>query len=132
MPPAERDVRDTSFFLTRMANLMPNVVVGKDDDVVVGFAAWKSTQLGQLFLDPEYRGSGLAERLIEAAEQTLRDQGSYELELHCLVGNERAKRFYERMGWRVSEVMSEPVRGDAGGEHRDFWVMRKSLPSDTV
>lgn len=132
MPLAERDARDAGFFLTRMASLMPNIIVGEDDGVVIGFAAWTGSQLGQLFLDAACRGSGLAERLIEAAERALRDQGIHEAELHCLVGNERAKRFYERMGWRVSEVMSEPVKADAEGEQRDFWVMRKPLEPHSV
>lgn len=129
MPRPERDLRDAGFFLTRMASLMPDIVVGEDSGVVVGFAAWKGSQLGQLFLDARYRGSGLAERLVEAAERTLRDRRIHEVELHCLVGNERARRFYERMGWRVSEVLSEPVKGDAHDDQRDFWVMRKSLSS---
>lgn len=127
MPPAECDVRDAGFFLNRMTSLMPNIMVGEDDDVVIGFAAWNGSQLGQLFLDAAHRGSGLAERLIEAVELALRDQGVREAELHCLVGNERAKRFYERTGWRVSAVLQEPVRGGADDEQRDFWVMRKPL-----
>ena len=127
MPCAERQARDEHFFLNRMAALMPNVVVGTADATVIGFAAWTGARLGQVFLDASARGSGAADRLMEAAESELRDQGVQDAELHCLVGNERAKRFYQRRGWRVGGIMAEPVRGDEGGESRDFWVMRKRL-----
>ncbi|WP_171070415.1 GNAT family N-acetyltransferase [Methylobacterium terricola] len=127
MPRAERDARDERFFLNRMASLMPNVVVCEDAGTIVGFVAWTGSLLGQLFLDAHARGSGSARSLIEAAESGLRAQGVAEAELHCLVGNERAKRFYERGGWHVSEIMAAAVRGDMGGEQRDFWVMRKRL-----
>ncbi|WP_354456388.1 GNAT family N-acetyltransferase [Methylobacterium sp. 1030] len=127
MPHAEREARDEGFFIGRIACLMPNVVVGEDDGTVVGFVAWKGPLLGQLFLDAAARGSGFAQWLIEAAELGLRDQDVREAELHCLFGNVRARRFYERVGWRVHGIIAEPVKGDAAGEKRDFWVMRKCL-----
>lgn len=127
MPHAEREARDEGFFLDRMAGLMPNVIVGEDEGTLVGFAAWRGRILGQLYVDAAARGSGCAQRLMEAAEQGIRDQDVHEAELHCLVGNDRARRFYERSGWRVSGIAAELVKGDATGEERDFWVMRKRL-----
>ncbi|GJD60190.1 GNAT family N-acetyltransferase [Methylobacterium frigidaeris] len=127
MPQAERDARDEIFFLDPMTNLMPNVILCEDEHAVVGFAAWTGTRLGQIFLDASVRGSGFAQRLMEAAERGLRNQDVLEAELRCLVGNMRARRFYERVGWHVSETVAEAVRGDVDGERRDFWVMRKRL-----
>ncbi|MGW5959084.1 N-acetyltransferase family protein [Methylorubrum thiocyanatum] len=127
MPRAEREARDEGFFLGRIAGLMPNVIVGEDEGTVVGFVAWTGPLLGQLFLDAAARGSGFAQRLMEAAELGLRHQDVWEAELHCLVGNTRARRFYERVGWRMLGIIAEPVKGDADGEERDFWVMRKRL-----
>ncbi|MGU3558528.1 N-acetyltransferase family protein [Methylobacterium radiotolerans] len=127
MPHAEREARDESFFLGRIAGLMPNVIVGEDEGTVVGFVAWRGPLLGQLFLDAAARGSSFAQRLLEAAERGLRAQDIWEAELHCLVGNARARRFYERVGWRVHGIIAEPVKGDSDGEERDFWVMRKRL-----
>ncbi len=132
MPRAERDARDEAFFLNRMASLMPNIVVGQDERGIIGFAAWKGSRLGQVFLDPSARGSGLAQSLMTAAERGLRDQDIAEAELHCLVGNERAKRFYERAGWHVSAVVAEAVQSDTGDGKRDFWVMRKRLQPGTA
>jgi GNAT superfamily N-acetyltransferase len=128
MPYAECAARHEGFFLDRIAGLMPNVIVGDNQNTVVGFVAWKGSLLGQLFLNPAARGSGFSQRLMEAAERGLCDQSVQEAELYCLMGNERARRFYERMGWRVRAIAAEPVRSsDAGGELRDFWVMRKRI-----
>ena len=127
MPRAECDTRDESFFLNRLERLTPDIVVGKKSDAIIGFAAWRGPILGQLFLEVAARGSGLAQILLEAAERGMGDQGTFEAELHCLLGNERAKRFYERAGWHVSEIIAEAVKGDSGSEQRDFWVMRKLI-----
>lgn len=127
MPRAERQARDGRFFLDRMTSLMPNVVVCEEKGTIAGFAAWSGSRLGQIFLDASAHGSGAAQLLMEAAEREMRKQDVMEAELRCLVGNERAKRFYERVGWRASGIMAETVRGDADGERRDFWVMRKRL-----
>ncbi|AWN51284.1 hypothetical protein DK412_05865 [Methylobacterium sp. 17Sr1-1] len=76
MPQAERDARQECFFLNRMTGLMPNVVVCEAGSAIVGFAAWKGSRLGQLFLDASARESGFAQRLMEAAERRLRGQRS--------------------------------------------------------
>lgn len=127
MPPAERAARSLFFFIARIEGLMPNVVVADGGGGIVGFAAWAGQVLGQVFVDAEYRGTGVARTLMQAAEDGLRTQGLAEGELHCLVGNERARRFYERAGWRLIETITEPVRGEEDGSSRDFWVMRKRL-----
>jgi GNAT superfamily N-acetyltransferase len=127
MPEAERSARDEGFFFSRVEGLMPNIIVSEANGAIIGFVAWNGSLLGQLFIDAEHRGAGVAQLLMSVAECELLSQGSLEAELHCLVGNERARRFYERAGWRVCEVMTEPVRSEANDEGRDFWVMRKWL-----
>ncbi|MGU3420814.1 N-acetyltransferase family protein [Methylobacterium sp. D54C] len=127
MPYTEREARGESFFLDRLANVMPNVILGEAEGKIIGFAAWKGSLLAQFFLDVAVRGSGFAPRLMKAAEQGLYDDGIREAELHCLVGNERARRFYERSGWQVRGIIAELVRGDTDGEERSFWMMCKSL-----
>lgn len=127
MPSAERRSRDTTFFLNRIKSLMPNVIVEESDSSIVGFTAWRGAFLGQLFVNSAHRGSGMAGRLMQTAEHRMLQQGASEAELHCLVGNERARRFYEREGWCVCEIVTEMLKGDAGDEGRNFWVMRKAL-----
>jgi GNAT superfamily N-acetyltransferase len=127
MPPAERARRDEEDFRGRIRELMPNVVLSQDDGYIIGFAAWSSSLLGQIYVESAYRGTGVAERLMAAAEAEMAAQGVHQAELHCLVGNERAHRFYERSGWVAHGIISERVRGEAEEETREFWNFRKAL-----
>lgn len=61
------------------------------------------------------------------AETRMASQGVCVAELHCLVGNIRARRFYERLGWTLTTVQSESVEGDPGDDTRDFWIMQKRV-----
>jgi RimJ/RimL family protein N-acetyltransferase len=83
--------------------------------------------LGQLFVAIGHRGTGIAPSLLTAAEIEVAKEGTTKAELHCVVGNERARRFYERMGWESQGKIMEHV----AGEHRQievtFWRMMKVL-----
>jgi RimJ/RimL family protein N-acetyltransferase len=54
-------------------------------------------------------------------------EGTAEAELHCVVGNERARRFYERMGWLHTGKIMEWVRGEHAQIGVPFWRMVKVL-----
>ena len=127
MPVSEQQLRDEADYLRRATALMPNVIVGKVDETLGGFAAWTSHVLGQLYVEAAYRGTGLARNLMIVAECALRAQEIEKAELHCLVGNDRGRRFYERLGWSVGAVVEEPVGRDDQIETRSFWVMTKTL-----
>jgi GNAT superfamily N-acetyltransferase len=127
MPEAERALRDELSFVTRATALMPHVAVRTVGETLQGFAAWSGSLLGQLFVDANHRGGIVAQALIEFAEQRMRAQGVMEAELHCMVGNDRARRFYERTGWALRGTTDEMVAGSSGSETLTFWVMRKDL-----
>jgi ribosomal protein S18 acetylase RimI-like enzyme len=56
-----------------------------------------------VWVAPEHRGSGVAEQLIEALERWARDEaGADEVMLEVNEENARARRFYERVGYRVN------------------------------
>ena len=57
--------------------------------------------LRNLFVARAQWGSGLATALLRAAEQDARDRGFTELRLFVAEGQARARRFYEREGWRA-------------------------------
>jgi ribosomal protein S18 acetylase RimI-like enzyme len=61
---------------------------------------------------PEYLGTGVAQRLLQAVETEIRQQGCSLLSLDTTAPLERAIRFYERQGFRFS------------GKVRDFFGMR--------
>jgi RimJ/RimL family protein N-acetyltransferase len=51
---------------------------------------------------PRAWGTGVAQALHAAALAALREQGATTASLWCLVENVRARRFYERQGWRLN------------------------------
>ena len=84
----------------RLQAALPNVrVIGKSGEPV-GFCMVKDSELYQLFVSREARGSGAAAILVADAEARLSDRGVETAWLACAIGNERAARFYEKCGWR--------------------------------
>jgi GNAT superfamily N-acetyltransferase len=98
MPTAECTHRSIEFFVDRMTALLPTTLVEERDGRIVAFSAWKGGLLSQIFVALPHRGSSIASSLMTASEVEMAKDGASEAELHCAVGNERARRFYERMG----------------------------------
>jgi [ribosomal protein S18]-alanine N-acetyltransferase len=70
----------------------------------------------------EYRGQGVARRLMGQVEARIADAGARLMELHVFIGNEGAIRFYERVGYTRTAVRRR-FYGKAG----DAFVYRKEL-----
>jgi ribosomal protein S18 acetylase RimI-like enzyme len=65
-----------------------------------------------IYVHPAHWGEGLGRTLLDAGAATLRDEGFDRGLLWVLEANTRARRFYERQGWRVGK----PIRvEDIGG-----------------
>jgi hypothetical protein len=91
----------------------------------VAFSAWRGQLLSQLFVAMPYRRTRVASSLLTASEVEMIREGVAEAELHCVVGNERARRFYERMGWHNREKIMEQVAGEQEQIGVPFWRMTK-------
>jgi GNAT superfamily N-acetyltransferase len=63
-----------------------------------------------LYVLPEWWGSGAGQRLLEHAHRELAREFDDAM-LTVLRANDRARRFYERNGWRLSEIAVEPHFG---------------------
>lgn len=61
--------------------------------------SFKTLRCGAMAIAPEYRGTDLALRLFEAHLETARSVGCRQLFLEVIKGNDRAIRFYEKMGY---------------------------------
>lgn len=74
-------------------------------------AAERAGHIRFLALAPQFRGKGLGPQLLGQAISTVRPLGRDRLRLLCAPENEKARRFYERHGFRV--IGSRPGhRGD--------------------
>jgi GNAT superfamily N-acetyltransferase len=83
------------------------------EGAAVGFAtifwSWSTTQavrigvMNDLFVAPEARGSGLAERLIGACVERCAARGAKRLEWQTAVDNHRAQAVYDRIGGQRSD-----------------------------
>ena len=106
-----------------------STLVAKDGDRVVGFAdygAYRGDDLSHagevyaIYLLSDYYGQGIGTRLMSAA---LREMlGCDTFVVWVLKGNERAIRFYERLGFcfdGTSQVL------DLGGEATDLRMLRR-------
>jgi GNAT superfamily N-acetyltransferase len=61
-------------------------------------------ELGGLVVDPKRRGSGVGNRLVEAAEQWAFDHGLAVMRVRSNVVRSGAHRFYERNGYAVEKT----------------------------
>jgi GNAT superfamily N-acetyltransferase len=127
MPRQEIARRTVEFFEDRMTRLLPTTVVEERHGSIAGFAAWSGELLGQIYVAAPDRGSSVATDLMAASENGMVRDGIAVAELHCVVGNHRARRFYERMGWRHAGEGAEKVAGPRGEVEVSFWRMRKPL-----
>jgi tRNA dimethylallyltransferase len=76
------------------------VVVAAKAGAIVGVASVRDGWLDALYVVPEEWGKGLAGRLHDEALRLLADDGAASARLWVLEDNARARRFYERRGWR--------------------------------
>jgi ribosomal protein S18 acetylase RimI-like enzyme len=65
---------------------------------------------------PCLQNQGIGGRLLQAAEQTLRNHGFDHAELEVERDNPHARRFYERHGYRIAELTPD-----------EGWILRKTL-----
>lgn len=84
-------------------------------------------------IKPEFRDRGLGDRMIRICFQEVRNHRLRDIFLNCSADNDRARRFYEKHGFRI-------VRLDKGkwsyvnheglvvSEKQSAYLMRKTLP----
>lgn len=66
--------------------------------------------IGNLYVAPRYRGTGLVDKLIERAMQYAREEGCVEFSLGVEATNDRAKAYYEKLGFEpYGQKMTVPL-----------------------
>src|SRR5579871_1038263 len=127
MPHAEIARRSLQFFAARMRSLLSSTLVAEQNGEIAWFSAWQGPLLGQLFVASQYRGTNIATDLLKTSEIEMAEAGVVVAELHCVVGNDRARRFYEHMGWRHGGTITEQVAGERDQVNVPCWRMTKSV-----
>lgn len=96
-----------------------SVMVGEVDSKPVGFVAVGpcdgSDRIGEVYalnLRPDCWRRGFGAVLLQQGEGALRTFGFSEAILWVIPGNERARRFYEALGWRHEDVQRDEVVHD--------------------
>ncbi|AQT81501.1 hypothetical protein B1R94_22965 [Mycolicibacterium litorale] len=77
----------------------------RDDDLTDAGEVWA------LYVDPPHWGAGVGDALIATGCDRLRRAGYRRASLWVLADNLRARRFYERSGWRTDGVQRTDVIG---------------------
>ena len=84
------------------------------------YAGWG--EVVAVYMQPEYFGRGLGERILRGAERLLTEMGHDDIYLWALKDNARARRFYEKMGYELSG--DEKVIEIGGCELREVRYVR--------
>jgi RimJ/RimL family protein N-acetyltransferase len=96
-PPDEYPYPDDAI-RERWRNVTGTVLVAEEDGMPVGVAVTEACWLHGFYVDPAHWGTGVATALHDAALAAMPDCA--ELKLWVLEENQRARRFYEKHGWR--------------------------------
>jgi ribosomal protein S18 acetylase RimI-like enzyme len=124
-PPEKAKYRDLAFFLERM-NGRAHTVIAFCDKQIAGFVSWTDNHLNSLFVHGDVRNSGVGLKLMRNAEASMFAAGQYQLELDCVYGNDAAKRFYERHGWKLDCIATDERDKPEGVIFTKLWIMVKS------
>lgn len=82
--------------------------IALDDDKVIGFVHADNKDghkhLAALYIDKDYHGTGLAQKMMKLADEWIGDE---EVSLEVVTYNERAIRFYQKHGYQLVDSENE-------------------------
>ncbi len=90
--------------------LIEGVVTGTASLHLGHYSTWHDNWYGHIedvIIDPEYRGRGLAEHIVNHAISAAKEQNLSRLELNALYKNNAARRLYEKLGFTNQSVVYE-------------------------
>jgi len=92
------------FFIDR------HIVFVAEEMNIVGYMVVKEnfrdgSELESIEVDNRFHGKGVADQLIERAEQTVKKLKKNKLYIKCWTGNLRASSFYEKKGYKKLELI---------------------------
>ncbi len=100
-------------FQARTPSRVADTTVAEVDGRLAGFVMTEGSEVEQLFVAAAHRGSGVAALLLDEGERRVAAAGHRVAWLAVVVGNARARRFYQRQGWADEGPL--PYEVSAGG-----------------
>jgi putative acetyltransferase len=113
VPDGLTSARSLEAFHARTPARVADTMVAEIDGELVGFTMVAGDEVEQVFVDPRSHGTGVAAPLLAAAEQQVAAAGHDVAWLAVVVGNARARAFYEKHGWHDAGDL--PYEVSAGG-----------------
>jgi ribosomal protein S18 acetylase RimI-like enzyme len=101
-------------FQQRAVERVRDTTVAVVDESIAGFMMIVAAEVEQIYVSAEYRGRGVAQRLLGAAEQKIAGDGFSEAWLAVVASNARARAFYARAGWIDDGLFDYKAYGEAG------------------
>jgi ribosomal protein S18 acetylase RimI-like enzyme len=98
-----------------------------DTGCIQGMCITKDSELFQLYVSPEARGTGLAKMLLDDAEKLLFSHGLSRVWLACAIGNDRAAKFYKKCGWELRKTIVDELEITGGTFSLEVWRFEKNL-----
>ncbi len=106
------DEHDPFFYMQFYETCSDGFIVAEVNAFVVGFvvgflASDNSGRIFSLAVHPSFQNRGLGSALLKEIIRVFKDMGVSEIILEVRSGNLRARRFYERHGFRMTGVMEK-------------------------
>ncbi len=98
----------------RIEGSQRGVVVARRGGEAAGFIMVVADELEQIYVGRNHRGAGIAQLLLAAAEQEISAAGHAEAWLAVVAGNDRARAFYAKHGWRDGGLFNYEAAGVDG------------------
>ncbi len=127
LDPEAANGRDLSYFEARVGSNLERMIVADLYGSVIGFSGWEGDGIGQLFVLPSHFGKHVAPRLLATVEAILKVEGHETIWLHCREGNNRARIFYEKHGWKVAYAFDDEIGTHHGPMPTRAWHMEKKV-----
>ncbi len=114
VPPELVRYRNREQFVSRACERVEGTWVAERQGQIVGFVVVKGDEVEQLYVDRVARGAGVAAMLLRKGEAEIRSAGHRAAWLAVVAGNQRARSFYARLGWRDAGPLSYMAETEAG------------------
>ena len=114
VPPELVLYRNQEQFVSRARERLECMWVAESHGQTMGFVVVKGDEVEQIYVDRTARGTGMAAMLLRKAEAEIRRAGHRHAWLAVVAGNQRARSFYSRLGWRDSGPITYLAETEVG------------------